>query len=55
MSVRTLLKLFWKAIESWYVDGASRYGAALAYYTLFALAPVLLVVMRERAALLANV
>jgi membrane protein len=45
MTPRLFLKLFWKAIESWYNDSASRYGAALAYYTLFALAPVLLVVI----------
>lgn len=39
------LQLFWKAIVSWYADSAPRYGAAIAYYTLFALAPVLLVVI----------
>lgn len=45
MTPREFLRLFWKAIEAWYADSASRYGAAIAYYTLFALAPVLLVVI----------
>lgn len=45
MSPRVFLQLFWKAIQSWFEDGASRYGAAIAYYTLFALAPVLIVVI----------
>jgi membrane protein len=42
---QVFLQLFWKAIVKWYDDGASRHGAAIAYYTLFALAPVLLVVI----------
>lgn len=37
--------LLWKAVLAWFSDSASRYGAALAYYTLFALAPVLLLVI----------
>ena len=45
MTPRDFFRLFWKAIQSWFNDGASRYGAAIAYYTLFALAPVLLVVI----------
>ena len=45
MSPRVFLQLFWKAIQSWFTDGASRHGAAIAYYTLFALAPVLIVVI----------
>lgn len=45
MTLPPLLHLFWKAIVTWYADSAPRYGAALAYYTLFALAPVLLVVI----------
>ena len=45
MSPRVFIQLFWKAIQSWFEDGASRYGAAIAYYTLFALAPVLIVVI----------
>lgn len=38
-------KLIWKAINCWIDDGASHSGAAIAYYTLFALAPMLLVVI----------
>jgi membrane protein len=45
VSPRVFLQLFWKAIQSWFADGASRHGAAIAYYTLFALAPVLIVVI----------
>ncbi|HEV8364521.1 MAG TPA: YihY/virulence factor BrkB family protein [Gemmatimonadaceae bacterium] len=45
MSPRVFIQLFWKAIQSWFADGASRHGAAIAYYTLFALAPVLIVVI----------
>ena len=45
MSPRVFLQLFWKAIQSWFADSASRHGAAIAYYTLFALAPVLIVVI----------
>lgn len=43
--VPTLLSLFWKAIQAWNADKAPRLGAALAYYTLFAMSPVLLVVI----------
>ena len=43
--VPRLLKLFWDAIRAWQADKAPRLGAALAYYTLFAIAPVLLVVI----------
>jgi membrane protein len=45
VSPRVFIQLFWKAIQSWFADGASRHGAAIAYYTLFALAPVLIVVI----------
>ncbi|MGH7693394.1 MAG: YihY/virulence factor BrkB family protein [Gemmatimonadaceae bacterium] len=45
MSPRVFVQLFWKAIQSWFADSASRHGAAIAYYTLFALAPVLIVVI----------
>jgi membrane protein len=34
---------FWGALKAWWKDDAPRLGAALAYYTLFALAPVLLI------------
>ncbi|MGQ0766103.1 MAG: YihY/virulence factor BrkB family protein [Gemmatimonadota bacterium] len=45
LTPRLFLALLWKAVRAWFADGASRYGAALAYYTLFALAPVLLLVI----------
>jgi membrane protein len=35
----------WRALVAWFEDSASRHGAALAYYTLFAMAPVLLLVI----------
>jgi membrane protein len=37
------LLLFGRAVKAWQTDNAPRLGAALAYYTLFAIAPVLLV------------
>jgi membrane protein len=37
------LRLFGRAVKAWHADNAPRLGAALAYYTLFAIAPVLLV------------
>lgn len=39
-----LVSLLWKAYSDWSTDGAARLGAALAYFTLFSIAPVLLVV-----------
>jgi membrane protein len=45
VSPRVFIQLFWKAIQSWFADSAPRHGAAIAYYTLFALAPVLIVVV----------
>ena len=38
-----LVHLFGAALKAWWDDDALRLGAALAYYTLFAIAPVLLV------------
>jgi len=35
--------IFWTALRAWWDDDAIRLGASLAYYTLFALAPILLV------------
>ena len=40
---RTILTLFSDAIRAWWIDDAPRLGASLAYYTLFAIAPILLV------------
>jgi membrane protein len=38
-----ILSLFKRAVWAWWEDNALRLGASLAYYTLFAIAPVLLV------------
>jgi membrane protein len=38
-----IVRVFRAAVEAWWNDDALRLGAALAYYTLFAIAPVLLV------------
>src|SRR6187549_3052326 len=42
-SVAVFLRLFGAAARAWWDDDATRMGASLAYYTLFAIAPVLLV------------
>jgi membrane protein len=41
--VPLVLELFRRAVWAWWEDNALRLGASLAYYTLFAIAPVLLV------------
>lgn len=38
-----LLRMFWVALKAWWNDDVQRKGASLAYYTLFAIAPILLV------------
>jgi membrane protein len=43
MRLPPFLRLFWSAVRSFQSDNVPRLGAALAYYTLFAIAPVLLV------------
>ena len=35
--------MFWTALRAWWDDDCTRLGASLAYYTLFAIAPILLV------------
>ena len=37
------VRIFGTALKAWWDDDAVRLGASLAYYTLFAIAPVLLV------------
>jgi membrane protein len=44
MRSRQVTSLLWRAYEDWSSDGAARLGAALAYFTLFSVAPVLIVV-----------
>jgi membrane protein len=39
----TIVRIYGTALRAWWDDDALRLGAALAYYTLFAIAPVLLV------------
>lgn len=43
--VRALGRLFQRTLQSWWDDNAMRLGAALAYYTVFSLAPFLIVVI----------
>jgi membrane protein len=43
--VRQLWSLFWEAVNAWSEDYAPSMGAALAYYTLFSIAPLLLIVI----------
>lgn len=43
MRIQTVAGLFWEALKGWWNDNVPRLGASLSYYTIFALAPVLLV------------
>src|SRR5688572_32587556 len=43
MRAPLILPIFGTALRAWWDDDAPRLGASLAYYTLFAIAPVLLV------------
>src|SRR3982750_2652391 len=43
MPHRIVLKTFRGAAQAWWADDCVRMGASLSYYTLFAIAPVLLV------------
>ncbi len=45
LTLRDYPALFRQAINVWFNFEASRYGAAIAYYTLFAMAPVLVVII----------
>ena len=45
MDPRRLGTLLMQAYSDWSADGATRLGAALAYYTLFSIAPVLIVII----------
>src|SRR5262245_9959805 len=44
LRVRQLVSLRWRAYSDWSSDGAARLGAALAYFTLFSVGPMLIVV-----------
>jgi len=43
LRVPTFFKLFWAAISGWSKDNVPRLGASLAYYTLFAVGPILVI------------
>jgi membrane protein len=43
VKVPGFLRIFWSALQAWWKDDVPRLGASLAYYTLFALAPILLI------------
>jgi membrane protein len=45
LSFAAIRHLVTRTVSGWFEDSAPRHGAAIAYYTLFALAPVLLVVI----------
>src|SRR5262245_16645304 len=44
LPLRRLAEVLMSAYSDWSADGATRLGAALAYYTLFSIAPMLIVV-----------
>lgn len=45
MTLKAIGKLFTDAFDAWGEDRAARMGAALAYYTIFSLAPLLIIVI----------
>jgi membrane protein len=45
MNVKSLFGLLKKAVQEWIKDGAPRLGAALSYYTIFALPPLFIIVV----------
>jgi membrane protein len=42
---RTVIKIIRRSVVSWFKDEASSMGAAIAFYTLFSIAPILLIVI----------
>ncbi|HWY86155.1 MAG TPA: YihY/virulence factor BrkB family protein [Gemmataceae bacterium] len=46
MPVLTSVRILWRACQQWSVNQDSRLGAALAYYTLFSIAPLLVIAIR---------
>lgn len=43
MTAKTLSRILWQALQAWWNDDAMRLGASVSYYTLFAIAPILIV------------
>lgn len=46
MALRTSFHIIWRACQQWSANNDSRLGAALAYYTLFSVAPLLVIAIR---------
>ena len=51
MNLQAILKLFQETFKEWSEDKASRLAAALAYYTIFSIAPLLIIVIAIAGAL----
>ena len=47
MFPKTSFRIFYRAGEKWSENGDSRFGAALAYYALFSIAPLLLIAVQS--------
>jgi membrane protein len=45
MSLKSSLRILYRAIEKWSENGGMRLGAALSYYTLFSISPLLLIAL----------
>src|SRR5438874_10807531 len=54
MNPKTIFLLFRDAFKDWNEDKASRLGASLAYYTIFSLGPLLVVVIAITSKVFAN-
>ncbi len=52
MNFKAIVRLFQETIEEWSKDKASRLAAALAYYTIFSIAPLLIIVIAIAGAVL---
>jgi membrane protein len=52
MNFKAIVRLFQETIEEWNKDKASRLAAALAYYTIFSIAPLLIIVIAIAGAVL---
>ena len=48
MKLQAIWTLFPETFKQWSEDKASRLAAALAYYTVFSIAPLLIIVIRDK-------
>ena len=48
MNLQAIWTLFPETLKQWSEDKASRLAAALAYYTVFSIAPLLIIVIRDK-------